>query len=614
MSLHKKQQAHACLQGGRLAEARALYAEFCRDHPNDADSWFLLGAVNGQLGFFEEAADCCRRSIAAWPGHADAHFNLGLALQRLGRLEEAKTSLRAAIKLKPDFTAAMECFMDVARRTSGKETLTIAIHGGVRVCVPNSLQLLTPYVLLEQEDWFEDEIGFVRRLLQPSAQVLDIGANYGVYTLTMAKCVETAGKVWAFEPASTTASYLERSIRENNIDNIQLIRAALSNRRGTARLALNDNAELNALGSAMGNAGDETVSLQTLDHGAQEYGWRDIEFIKLDAEGEEGNIINGGKRFLSAQSPLIMFELKHGDAVNLPLIAQFQSLGYATYRLIPGLNLLAPYSLAEPPDAYQLNLFCCEPERARYLEARGLLATAAAVPSSALACDAGMWKDHILNLPYAREAGARWASSGASECFIQPGGEDYRNALNRYALAHASTTSPSTRYAALMQSLTDVRAAVDARPTTARLHSLARTAWEVGHRTLAVHTLNRLANFAAGGNSAFEEPFLPASSRFDAIEPGGNMGQWYQAATLAQLARLQGFSSYFSGTGSLKLLEMLKSGMFGDAETERRYQLIRMRHGMQENPACHPKLRNKSEQNLNSEFWCHSQSKRLEDN
>lgn len=601
VSLHKKQKAHAYLQGGRLAEARALYAEFCRDHPRDAEAWFLLGAVNGQLRLFEEAADCCRRAIAIRPDHADAHFNLGLALRYLGRLEEAKTSLRAAVKLKPDFTPAMECFMDVARRTSGGGMLTVNIRGGVRICVPDSLQLLTPYALLEQEDWFEDEIGFVRRLLEPGAQVLDIGANYGVYSLTMAKCVGAAGKVWAFEPASTTASYLQKSIRDNGVDNVRLIQAALSNRRGTARLALNDNAELNALGAASGDAGGETVPLQTLDDAAQEYGWHDNEFIKLDAEGEERNIIEGGKRFLSAQSPLIMFEIKHDKTVNLPLIEQFQSLGYATYRLIPGLNLLAPFDPAERLDAYQLNMFCGKPERAQRLEARGLLATAG--PSPTLECGTGMWKDRILNLPYSR--GTRWASD-APGVFLSPGSDVYQNALNHHALAHAAV-SPATRCAALMLSLAEVRAAVEARPSPARLQSLARIAWEAGYRATAIQALNRLANSAMDAGTASEEPFLPASSRFDAIDPGGNMDHWCQAAALVQVVRLQGFSSYFSGTGALKLLEAVRCGRFADAEMERRYQLIRLRHGLQENPVCHPLLMNESDANLNPGFWCGSQ-------
>ena len=34
--------------------------------------------------------------------------------------------------------------------------LSVAIVGGLRVVVPDSLSLLTTYVLLEQRDWFEE--------------------------------------------------------------------------------------------------------------------------------------------------------------------------------------------------------------------------------------------------------------------------------------------------------------------------------------------------------------------------------------------------------------------------------------------------------------------------
>ena len=68
-------------------------------------------------------------------------------------------------------------------------TATLTMVDEVRVVVPDSLDLITPYVLLEQQDWFEDEIKFLRHLLQPGQKVIDIGANYGVYALSMAQAV-----------------------------------------------------------------------------------------------------------------------------------------------------------------------------------------------------------------------------------------------------------------------------------------------------------------------------------------------------------------------------------------------------------------------------------------
>jgi predicted methyltransferase len=110
-------------------------------------------------------------------------------------------------------------------------TTTLTMIDGVRVVVPDSLNLITPYVLREQLDWFEDEIKFLRRLLQPGQQVIEIGANYGVYTLSMAKSVGPAGRVWAFEPASGTAALLAEGIASNDFRQVTLEQSALSNSR-----------------------------------------------------------------------------------------------------------------------------------------------------------------------------------------------------------------------------------------------------------------------------------------------------------------------------------------------------------------------------------------------
>jgi hypothetical protein len=68
-------------------------------------------------------------------------------------------------------------------------TTCLTLVDGFCNVVPDSLELTTPYVLSEQQDWFEDEIRFLRRLLQPGMNAIDIGANYGVYTLAMAQVV-----------------------------------------------------------------------------------------------------------------------------------------------------------------------------------------------------------------------------------------------------------------------------------------------------------------------------------------------------------------------------------------------------------------------------------------
>lgn len=206
---------------------------------------------------------------------------------------------------------------------------SITLVDGVRVVVPDSLHLITPYVVMEELDWFEDEIKFLRRLLRPGQKVIDIGANYGAYTLSMAQAVGRTGCVWAFEPASSTARLLAEGIAANGFSQIVLEQSALSGICGTAQLSLSENSELNALVHGKpATSASESVPVVTLDRCMQRYGWRDIEFVKIDAEGEESNILKGAKQFLKDLSPLVQYEIKAGADLHLQLVQEFAALGY----------------------------------------------------------------------------------------------------------------------------------------------------------------------------------------------------------------------------------------------------------------------------------------------
>ncbi len=116
------------------------------------------------------------------------------------------------------------------------DTAVLTLIDGVRIVVPDSLDLITPYVLREQHDYFEDELPFVRGLLRPGQNVIDIGANYGVYTLPMAQKVGASGHVWAFEPASSTAQFLAQGIAANGFEHVTLVQKAVSSAAGSGQL------------------------------------------------------------------------------------------------------------------------------------------------------------------------------------------------------------------------------------------------------------------------------------------------------------------------------------------------------------------------------------------
>ncbi|MGA1517708.1 MAG: FkbM family methyltransferase, partial [Phycisphaerales bacterium] len=111
-----------------------------------------------------------------------------------------------------------------------------SLPDGVRIGVPDDLRETSRWVLEEQGDWFEDELRFVRGWFPEGGTAIDVGANYGCYTLSLAKRCGPTGRVIAFEPGSAVAAFLDRSVEANGFEQVRIVQAAVSDRSGTGWL------------------------------------------------------------------------------------------------------------------------------------------------------------------------------------------------------------------------------------------------------------------------------------------------------------------------------------------------------------------------------------------
>ena len=460
------------------------------------------------------------------------------------------------------------------------KTTTLKLIDGVRVVVPDSLDLITTYVLREQEDWFEDEIKFLRCLLKKGQAVIDIGANYGTYTLSMANVVGAEGCVWAFEPATSTADLLAESIRINNFQHIHLEQKALSHTSGTAELSLHNNSELNELVRNENQTGEsETVTLSTLDLCMDQLGWKNIDFLKLDAEGEESNILRGGSQFFETLSPLVQFEVKAGREFHLGLVHEFKQLGYRSYRLVPGLNLLAPFNKDEPIDAYLLNLFCCKSDNETQLIENGYMLDRDAIEK--LKNDKGRklldknidWYSVLSSYPYGKACTDQWKNTMSGNMNVE-----LKDALSFYLLSKETDLSATERYFALEKSYWTLKALCASDPGNLRLASLARVAREYGARQVSVQALRDLCKqFNTQKMLDVSEPFLAPDKRFDLIAPGNAIVNWVLSTVLETLELNSNYSSYYSGMAAKKNLELIRNLGFGSEEMNRRLSLLKLR-------------------------------------
>lgn len=442
----------------------------------------------------------------------------------------------------------------------------VVIKGDIRITVPDSLNLMTPFVLREQQDWFEDEIKFLRSFISPGMKIIDIGANYGTYALTMAKLIGDSGRLWAFEPTTATADCLRQSVQNNKLKNITLIQAGLSNKTGTAKLYLSDNSELNTLSKESSSGGvTETIKLQTLDACFNQYKWRDIGFIKLDAEGEESNILKKGKNTLSSLSPLIMFELKHGAEINLPLISRFNDQGYDCYRLVPGLNILIPFSPDSRFDAYLLNLFACKADKAAELEAQGVIVRNWDKPDE-ITTEA--MSNRLDKTPFWSAFRDRGLSTKDS---------DYLQVLNLYATSRSEENTTQKRLACLMAAFDGaIEILGKGEQGIERLVTFSRIAFDAGEREIGVKILQGVIN-KYHQNLGFEvnEPFFPACERYEDIVPGDDFREWLFSSVLEQYITKHAYSCYFSRDNILPLLGKLNELGFMAEEMDRRYNLLK---------------------------------------
>lgn len=113
------QQALACQQAGRLADAEVLAHRVLSMDGRHADSLHLLGVIALQSGRPALASEKIALAIQINPQVAVFYFNLGIAWQSQDRYAEAVDSYEQAIRLKPDYAEAF-CNIGTIEHIQGK--------------------------------------------------------------------------------------------------------------------------------------------------------------------------------------------------------------------------------------------------------------------------------------------------------------------------------------------------------------------------------------------------------------------------------------------------------------------------------------------------------------
>ena len=230
-----------------------------------------------------------------------------------------------------------------------------------------------------------DYTSIMLKVLRPGDTVIDIGANFGYFSLLASSLVKDSGRVISLEPEKENYNFLMRNIELNQISNILPLNIAAGKFKKEVELFIDP---LNDGGHSLGGISPETseqiesteilkskVQMDTLDSLLNTEKVGKIKIIKIDTEGWEFDVIQGTistiKRF---SPPIILAEvnrigLRRAGASEKYLRLLMAELGFSTYigrclqnsRIV--LELLPDYYYAEPElEHYNYNAVFARPE------------------------------------------------------------------------------------------------------------------------------------------------------------------------------------------------------------------------------------------------------------
>jgi FkbM family methyltransferase len=183
-------------------------------------------------------------------------------------------------------------------------------------------------------EFSEGEVEIFTHFVQRGAIVLDVGANIGAHTVPLAQLTGPGGVVVAFEPQPALHQILCANLALNSIPNAVTYAMALGSCQGSCQIPVLDYAQAcNFGGVSMDMVTEgETVPLSKLD----DFQLQRVDFIKLDVEGFESQVLEGATETIQRCRP-IMYVENDREEKSAELIQRLFDLGYRLWWHTPPL-------------------------------------------------------------------------------------------------------------------------------------------------------------------------------------------------------------------------------------------------------------------------------------
>lgn len=240
----------------------------------------------------------------------------------------------------------------------------ILIRSNVGYVVVDSMDYPLASILIEAQELEPGLRILLEKLIEPGFVVVDVGANIGMHTITMSKCLKGAGVVHAFEPMPETAELLETNLDINGCrDYAKIHRIALSNTNSRQKLHLGHTSghhSLYSLDDEGVDARSREVEVATLDSVliSQSY----IDLIKIDAEGAELLVLEGASQIVKRSPDLAIiaeFGPSHLERIGVSTenwLAHFSNLGFTWFVVNDATGELEEWTVNQLSNVVSANL------------------------------------------------------------------------------------------------------------------------------------------------------------------------------------------------------------------------------------------------------------------
>ncbi|HEY1258345.1 MAG TPA: FkbM family methyltransferase [Stellaceae bacterium] len=237
-------------------------------------------------------------------------------LRRLMKLLKALWKLRPPEGAEPVGSRLVRRWREkrLLRRIEREWPGGFALHrSGDLVYVPSPLDARGRHALLHPPRVHPAVLAF----LPPGGTALDIGANLGEWTVPLARAVGPTGHVLAVEPAPRSAAALDKTLAANALRHAQVVRCAVGERDGSAEFAVplvtSARADTGTARIGAASAGHEAVEveLRRLDTLVADWRLDRIDLVKIDVEGHERRVLDGGAGSLARFRPVLVIETGH---------------------------------------------------------------------------------------------------------------------------------------------------------------------------------------------------------------------------------------------------------------------------------------------------------------